>query len=79
MFDFFAHESEIGNHFVERFALPGVSDGVLQRNASAAHAHRAQLEAADVEDVECDQVALAGFAEQVLCGDFTVVQNDRAG
>ena len=37
-----------------------------ERLSRAAHARRAQLEAADVEDVERDVVALADLAEQVL-------------
>ncbi len=46
----------------------------LQSGLAAADCRRAQLEAADVEDVEGDVVALADFAEQVLDRDFAVVR-----
>ena len=52
---------------------------VLQAVARAADAGRAQLEAADVQDVEGDVVALADFAEQVLDGNLAVGQDERAG
>ena len=41
--------------------------------------HRAQLEAADVENVEGDDVAFADFAEHVLDRHLAVVQDERAG
>ena len=54
-------------------------DGVLQAVARAADAGRAQLEAADVQDVERDVVALADLAQQVLHRHLAVGQNQRAG
>ena len=48
-------------------------------SARAAHAHRAQLEAANVEDVEGDDVPLADFAEHVLDRHLAVVEDQRAG
>ena len=63
----------------ERLALLGVLDGVLQTVARAADAGRAQLEAADVQNVERDLVALADFAEQVLHRHLAVGQDQRAG
>ena len=77
--DLFAHQAEVGDHFAESLALLGVADGVFQRNARAAHAHGAQLEAADVQNVEGDDVALADFAEQVFHRHLAIVQNQRAG
>ena len=64
--DFFANQAEVGDDFVERLALLGVADRVLQRNAATAHAHRAELEAAHVQNVESDDVAFADFAEQIF-------------
>ncbi len=48
-------------------------------NACPTHAHGAQLEAADVENVEGDDVPLADFAEHVFDRNLAVVQNDGAG
>ena len=45
----------------------------------AADAARAQLEAADVQDVEGDDVSLADLAEHVLDRHLAVVEDERAG
>ena len=55
----------------------GVLAGFADRALRAAAAHRAQLEAAEVQDVERDLVSLADLAEQVLRGHLHVLQNDR--
>ncbi len=52
---------------------------LLQAVARAADAGRAQLEAADVQDVERDVVALAGLAQQIFHGHLAIGQNQRAG
>ncbi len=77
--DFFADQSKVGDDFVERLPLLGVSNGVVERDASAAHAHGAQLEAADVENIEGDDVALADFAQQIFDRNLAVIENDGAG
>src|SRR5580692_8186150 len=59
--------------------LLGVSYGILERQACPTHTHGAQLEAANVQDVEGDDVPLANFAEHVFGRNFAVVQNDGAG
>ena len=76
--DLLAHQSEIGDDFVERLPLLGIADGIFKRDPASAHAHCAQLEAADVQDVEGDQMTLADFAQQIFNGHFAVVQNDWA-
>ena len=76
---FFLDQAEFADGFAERLALLGVLDGVRQAVARAAHAGRAQLEASDVQNVEGDVVALAGFAQQVLHRHLAIGQNQRAG
>ena len=70
-------KSPIG--FAESFSLLGIANRIFERNAAATDAHRAQLEAADVEDVEGDHLAFADLAQQIFRGNFAVVQNDGAG
>ena len=45
---FFPNQTEVGNHFVKRLPLLGISNGVFQRDSRTADTHRAQLEAPDV-------------------------------
>ena len=52
---------------------------MLERGLHPAEARRAELEAADVEDVEGDPVALAGLAEQGVLGHDHAVEHHRAG
>ncbi len=52
---------------------------LLQAVARAAGAGRAELEAADVEDVEGDVVALAGLAQQIFDGHLAIGEDERAG
>ena len=75
----FAHQAEVGDHLAERLALLGISNGILQREPRAAHAHRAQLEASHVQDVESDDVALADFTQQIFHRNLAVVEDQRAG
>src|SRR5262249_14458156 len=76
--DFFANQAEIRSHFAERFALFGVADSVFKGDARSTQAHRAQLEAPYVQDVESNDVALADFAKNIFRRYFAVVQDDRA-
>ena len=75
--DLLADQAEVGDGLAESLALLGVGDGMLQRGARAADAARAQLEAADVENVEGDDVAFADVAENVLHRHLAVVQDER--
>ena len=61
-----------------RTACAGPRSGPLRRSPlRAAAAHRAELEAREVEHVERDLVALADLAEQVLRRHLHVLQDDR--
>jgi hypothetical protein len=59
--DFLAHQSEVADRLAERLALLGIGHRALDRNPRPAHAHRAQFEASDVQDVEGDDVPLCRF------------------
>ena len=50
----------------------------LQRNPRPAHAHRAKLESADVQNVKCDHVPFADFPQHVFHRNFAVIKNDGA-
>ena len=76
--NFFFDQAKLRDALAESLALFRIADGVLQRGARAAHAARAQLEAANVEDVERDHVALADLAQQVLDRYVAIVQDQRA-
>ena len=52
---------------------------MFKRDAASTDAHGAGLEAADVQDVEGDDVALADFAEHVFDRHLAVVEDDGAG
>jgi len=56
-----ADEAEVGDGLAEGLALFGVFDGGGDDALAAAGAGRAEFEAADVEDVEGDDVAAADF------------------
>ena len=49
----------------------------MQHQLHAADAHGAEFEAADVESVESDLVALADFAEQVFHRRFRIREHER--
>ena len=72
-------EAKLGDRFAEGLALLCVANHVRQGVARTAHAGHAQLEAAHVEHVEGDVVALARLAQQVRRGHFAVLQHQRAG
>src|SRR4029077_2732344 len=55
------------------------ADGILHRDPAAAHAHRAQLETTDIEDVERDQMPLPCFTQQIFDRNSAVIQDDGAG
>ena len=74
-----ADQAEVGDALAEGLALLGVGDGMLQRSARAADAACAQLEAADVQNVEGDDVSFADLAEHVLHRHLAVVQDERRG
>ena len=72
-------QAEGGDRLAEGLTLLGVADGVTQRGARRAHTGGAQLEAANVENVEGDVVALADFAQQILNRHLAVGEHQRAG
>ena len=51
----------------------------MQRQLHSSQAHRAQFEAADVQNVEGDLVSLSDFAQQVFNRRFGISQNQRRG
>ena len=51
---------------------------MFERYAASTHAHCAQLEASNIQNVEGDDVAFADFAQQIFRGHLAVVQNDGA-
>ena len=57
--------------------LVRVTHRFVRHQLHAADAHRAQFEAADVQNVEGDLVALANFAEQILNRRLHVRKNQR--
>ena len=77
--DFALDQPEVGNRLAEGVALLGIADHVRQCVARAANAGDAKLEAANVEHIESDVVALAGLAKQVGDGDFAIRKDQRAG
>jgi hypothetical protein len=72
-------KAELSDRLAESLALFCVVNGVDQRAARAAYAGCSQLEAPNVEDVEGDVVPLARFAEEILGGDTTVIEDEGAG
>ena len=68
-----------GDGCAERLALLGVLEADCQHILGAAHRARAQLQPADVQDVERDDVAAADLAEHVLHGHLDVVEIDGGG
>src|SRR4029079_17383286 len=58
--------AEAGDRLPELTAGRGVFGALRDRADRAAAAHRTQLEAGEVQDVERDLVAFADLAEQVL-------------
>ena len=59
----------------ELAALGRVPCGFSDCDLRTAAATGAELEAAEVQDIECDLVALPDFSEQVFCGHFDVLQD----
>ena len=72
-------QAKLRDCFAECVALLGVADHARQRVPRAADAGNGQLEPAHVEHVECDVMALAGLAQQILFGNFAILQHQRAG
>jgi len=66
--------AERGQRLAELAPGRGVTSGFGERRLGAAAAHRRQLEAAVVQDVERDFRALADFAEQIVRRHLCVVQ-----
>src|SRR5213083_3037970 len=52
-------QAEFGDRLAELPPLPGISDGMAERLLDARHVARAQLDAAEVQDVERHLVPLA--------------------
>ena len=90
--DAFAHEhadghlaqfvfdrAEVADRLSKLGALVGVLHGIRDDVLGAAHCGRAELEAADVENIERDLVPFAGFAQQIFNGHTGVFQDQSAG
>jgi len=77
--DLLLDEAELGDAFAEGLAVAGVGDRVRERVLGAAETGRAELEAANVENVEGDVVAFARLAQQVGHGHPAIGENERAG
>src|ERR1700733_6338316 len=73
------NQAEAGDRLAEGLTLLGVADGVAKHRTGGAYTGRAQLEAADVENVEGYMVALAHFAKKVFHRHLAVGQHQRAG
>src|SRR5215510_5655448 len=69
--------AKIGYRLSELASLGGVFRGQRQRVLAAADAPGAEFEAAEVENVERDQVALADLAQEPVFRDFAVLQQQR--
>jgi hypothetical protein len=69
--------AERGDGLAELLALRRVPYRFTNRALRRAAAHRAELEAREVEDVERDLVALAHFSKQVLRRHAHVLEDDR--
>ena len=72
-----ADGAERGDGLAELLPLGGIRRRLRDYPARAAAAHRRQLEAAVVQDVERDFVALADFPEHVLRRHARVLQDQR--
>src|SRR5947209_18976218 len=57
--------------------LVGIADRLARHQLHAAAAHRAELEATDVENVEGYLVALADLAQKIRDGRLHVVERER--
>ncbi len=75
---FLLNQAELGDGLAECDALLGVADCVLQAAARSAHAGGAELETADVQDVEGDVVPFTGLTKEILHGHPAIVENERA-
>ena len=71
-------QAEVGDGLPEGLPLLGVGGRELDDVPDPGHAGDAQLEPADVQDVEGDAVPLADLAEQVSGGDHRVLEDERA-
>ena len=76
--EFELHALEVGDRLAELLALLGVGDGVIERALREAGHLRADGDAAFVQSLDRDLVALADFAEHVGGGDAAVVENQLA-
>ena len=73
------HHLELRDGLAELLALPGVSGGMFQRAARQADHLRADADAALVERLDGDLVALAHLAHHVFPRHAAVVQDQLAG
>ena len=70
---------KLGDRLAELLALLGVGDGVVERAAGQADHLRADPDAAFVQRLDGDLVALADLAEHVCLRHAAVVQDQLAG
>ena len=71
--------AERRDRLAELLSLSGVAGRLAHRRLRATVAHRAELEAREIQHVECDLVTLADFAEQVFRRNPDVLENHRRG
>ncbi len=71
-------EAEIAEAFAERGAFLGIFRGGFQNFLGAADAVGAEAEAAGIERVEGDDVAAAGFVQEIFLRDRGIFEKDRA-
>src|SRR5208337_4189241 len=71
--------TELGDRRTKRLALLGVLQTDCENVFRGANPRRTQLQASDIENVECDDVAAADFTQQVFHGHGHVIEIDRCG
>ena len=76
--DLLLHRAEVRDRLLELLSLLGVVGRDLQRALHGTEDTHAELEAADVQDVERDLVTASDLAEQVLLGHPHVFEAQRA-
>src|SRR5207253_2132165 len=70
-------QAELDDRLAELAALFGVVDGVAERALDPGHVARAELDAAEVQHVKRDLVALADRPEYVFDRHLDVVEHER--
>src|SRR5262249_2772509 len=76
---FLLNHAKLVQVFAHRFALGCIGCGQIKGSAGAANRSRAELQAANVENVKGDFVAFMDFTKQVLNRDFSIFKDNLAG